>query len=53
MIATPPPPGSDEAVEHGCTCPRMDNGYGRGWAGRYWITEGCPLHSPTKEQEHD
>lgn len=42
-----PKPGSDEAVEAGCTCAIMDNNRGRyppfepdSW----WITEGCPLH---------
>lgn len=43
-----PNPGSDEAVEQGCTCPRMDNGYGKGSAelrsGEFWITQGCPVH---------
>lgn len=29
----PPPPGSDEALDLGCTCPRMDNAYGRGYMG--------------------
>ena len=30
------PPGSDAAIEHGCTCPRMDNGHGKGflWNGK-------------------
>lgn len=47
--ADQPNPGSDAAVERGCTCPVMDNGRGRfppyspdGW----WITGGCPLHDP-------
>lgn len=42
-----PNPGSNEALDQGCTCPVIDNGYGdpryanpRG----FWITEGCPLH---------
>jgi len=45
-------PGSDEAVEAGCTCPVLDNARGKGWQGGesddgkpiYWISEGCPLH---------
>ena len=46
-----PPPGSHEADEHGCTCPGMDNNYGRGafeLDGKpiYWINDGCPLHAP-------
>ena len=47
MPNTPPNPGSDAAVEQGCTCPVMDNGHGRGAygvAGQFWITESCPLH---------
>lgn len=40
-------PGSDEAHALGCTCPRMDNSYGKGWlgSGQFWITEGCPMHA--------
>ena len=45
----PPKPGSDRAVEQGCTCPRMDNAYGAGIMslGTDWyVNEGCPLHDP-------
>lgn len=47
-------PGSDAAYRAGCTCPRMDNGWGRGildGEGKrvWWITEGCPLHAPLHE----
>ena len=50
MSATPNP-GSLEAIELGCTCPRVDNGRGRG-SGRFdqagnpmfWVNGGCPLH---------
>lgn len=46
---TIPAPGSPEAVSHGCTCPVLDNGYGRGYLGdgeRFgWVMdERCPLH---------
>lgn len=43
---TTPSPGSDAAVAMGCTCPRMDNGYGKlgDDIGMYWITDNCPLH---------
>ena len=48
-----PPPGSDAAVESGCTCPVLDNHHGKGflWDGApvYWITEGCPLHAKRKD----
>lgn len=50
-----PNPGSDEALERGCTCAILDNNHGRfppfpatdemphgGW----WVTGGCPVHSP-------
>jgi len=42
-----PTPGSNAAVERGCTCPIGDNA--RGWGawgmkGAFWITEDCPLH---------
>ena len=40
-----PQPGSDEAVAHGCTCPVLDNGHGKGRAdGRFWVNGDCPLH---------
>lgn len=46
------PPGSPEAVEAGCSCPRVDNAYGRGFrsflgdphADRFVISAGCSLH---------
>ncbi len=47
-----PNPGSDLAVERGCTCAVLDNCHGRfapwppdGW----WVTEGCPLHDVPAE----
>lgn len=48
MNNSTPPPGSDTALDQGCTCPVIDNGHGRGWMGQpgvYVITEGCPLHA--------
>ena len=55
---TTPPPGSDDAIERGCTCPVVDNGHGRGAMlpapetarhprqaePLYWVSETCPLH---------
>jgi hypothetical protein len=48
-------PGSDLAVEQGCICARIDNGYGRGYLGgmkdpatgetMFVVTVGCPVHS--------
>lgn len=48
-IMTTPNPGSDEAIEQGCTCPVYDNARGKGIGGNgekhgWWITAGCPLH---------
>ncbi len=52
-MAETPNPGSDEALDQGCTCAVLDNHHGRsapwppdGW----WITEGCPVHHPAGEQ---
>lgn len=44
-----PNPGSDKAIELGCTCPVLDNarGYGaRGNRKQFWISMDCPLHNP-------
>ena len=45
-----PTPGSDEAVAKGCSCPVSDNARGQGIPDRgevvFWISAGCPLHSP-------
>jgi hypothetical protein len=42
-------PGSDAAIERGCTCPVIDNGHGRGIMGDgeqfgWWRNQDCPLH---------
>lgn len=40
-----PNPGSKEAEEQGCTCPVIDNHYGKGLPdGNFWYTMGCPIH---------
>jgi hypothetical protein len=49
-------PGSKEAQDAGCTCPILDNEYGKGVYvenGKpvFWIVQGCPLHD-TKEWLH-
>lgn len=49
-----PPPGSDEAVAQGCTCPILDNAHGKGYygmAGIYVLNAECPLHSSEPEPE--
>ena len=40
-----PNPGSDEAIDQGCTCPVIDNGHGRGRGdGNFVMDFHCPLH---------
>ena len=50
-----PNPGSDAAIERGCTCPRMDNGRGMGIpltedSVVFWIDGDCPLHGSKRER---
>ena len=40
-------PGSDEAIQHGCECPQLDNAHGRGRGGDgarfgWFMVIGCP-----------
>lgn len=57
MTTNTPPPGSDEAIALGCTCPVLDNGHGKGYRTTtlhvdgtitryaiYTINLDCPLH---------
>ena len=39
-----PNPGSDEAIELGCVCPHLDNEYGEGSAGMFYVNMECNLH---------
>lgn len=39
----PPNPGSSEAKDLGCLCPRMDNSHGQ--PGVFVIVDGCPVHT--------
>lgn len=51
---TTPNPGSDEAVAQNCTCPQLDNAHGNPKLGEirgFFITEGCPLHDKTTNNE--
>lgn len=51
-----PNPGSNEAIEMGCTCPVIDNGRGRGsmYGENIFIyTAGCPVHCPEDEDNDD
>jgi hypothetical protein len=46
-----PNPGSDAAIARGCTCPRMDNGHGRGINGLFWRSLDCPVHVQREASE--
>lgn len=40
-----PNPGSDEALDQGCTCAVLENNHGRGnHLGSFTISMDCPLH---------
>lgn len=46
-----PNPGTQEAIDAGCTCPVIDNGGGRRYLGMediFCCSEGCPIHWPIK-----
>jgi hypothetical protein len=51
-----PTPGSDEAIQIGCTCPVMDNAHGQGAYGQpdtFWVSVDCPVHGTKKEKKSD
>jgi hypothetical protein len=55
-----PPPGSAKAVALLCTCPVMDNQYGRGYryvesakTRLYVINADCPLHGSAARKDGD
>lgn len=51
-----PPPGSDEAIDRGCTCPVVDNGHGRGRFGdgdMYVYRPDCPVHEPKDGDDNE
>ena len=40
-------PGSNEAIDAGCTCPVIDNAHGAGYLGlgKVWVMRiDCPIH---------
>lgn len=40
-------PGTQGAIDSGCTCPVIDNHHGRGYQGRagvYCYSSDCPIH---------
>ncbi len=53
MNDTKPNPGSDEAIEQGCVCPRIDNHFGKGVPNGdheplFWYNATCELHGDTE-----
>lgn len=46
-------PGSNLAKLDGCICPILDNNHGKGFVMDhervFWITLGCPMHSPIED----
>jgi hypothetical protein len=48
-----PTPGSPEAQEQECTCPVMDNNYGKGIGKppKFWMNQECPLHGWESKRE--
>lgn len=55
-----PNPGTKEAIEAGCLCPVIDNGYGKGsgyldknGGPTFWKNWDCPLHGiKDRQKEH-
>jgi len=53
MTEPTPNPGSEGAVSQGCTCPVIDNHYGKGAHGdgkEFWYSEECPIHMPAMKR---
>ena len=51
-----PNPGSDEAIDLGCSCPIMDNSYGEGYMGMedvFVYNSGCSLHGESLREVMD
>ena len=48
-----PPPGSAKAQTLDCICPVLDNHYGKGINGAWWVTGGCPVHDPKGVDDND
>jgi hypothetical protein len=56
MATLTPNPGSEAALELGCTCPVLDNNHGSGsdWGyNKFWINGNCKVHMPKKEKLDD
>lgn len=54
MSPMKPNPGSDEALDQGCSCPVLDNGHGNpelGRTGGFVYNADCPVHCPKEEPD--
>lgn len=53
LVITVSTPGSSAAISAGCTCPVIDNSYGKGFLLEdkrcFWYAADCPVHTK-KEQ---
>jgi hypothetical protein len=51
-----PNPGSEKARNKGCTCPVIDNHYGRGYCGdgeMFIYNMDCPIHKDMETKNPD
>lgn len=51
-LSKQPDPGTQAAIDKGCTCPILDNEHGRGYMGQPGIfiyVVGCPIHKSVQE----
>lgn len=49
-----PNPGTDEALQQGCTCPVLDNSHGRGYMGQEGVfvySVGCTVHCAPEDDD--
>ncbi|RMH21580.1 MAG: hypothetical protein D6698_02475 [Gammaproteobacteria bacterium] len=56
MKSKVPNPGSEEAVKRGCTCPVLDNAFGKGYMGQPGVfvqVADCPIHGLKSENQDE
>lgn len=53
VVPVIPNPGSDEALDLGCTCPVLDNSHGYGYKGIFVMNGPCPIHGVKNETISD
>lgn len=55
IIERLPPHGAKDAINKGCTCPVIDNYYGKGFMLRgervFWFNAGCCLHGAKEDAQ--